>query len=408
MRILLLMTQSLESPGGAGRFFPMARAAAAKGVSVKILALHHDYSNLKEKKIIDPSGVVIEYVGQMHVLKRGNTKQYFNVWRMMWIVLLATLRLTWFGLRTPCDIVQICKPQPMNGLAGLIIKWMRNVPVVVDTDDHEAENNRFSGRWQQRIVRFFEDNLARTADYVFVGNQYLLDYFLGLGLPDQKFEIMRNGVEKNRFAMLDHPESASKIEEILERLSLKVQTILVYVGSMSLTNHAVDLMLDAFQVVQKKHPHIHLLLVGGGEDIAKLNQFANQLGISDSITFTGRIPSGEIPYYYRLGLFSIDPHRDTAADESSFSLKLIESQVAGTPCVSTDIGDRRLAAGEGALFCTPNDVDDLANTMELLLINSDLRNKLHQAALANRQKHFWGVKIDRYLQVYQILLNQRY
>ena len=45
MKITLLLTQSLTSPGGAGRYWPLSKSLTKLGHQVTILALHHDYAN---------------------------------------------------------------------------------------------------------------------------------------------------------------------------------------------------------------------------------------------------------------------------------------------------------------------------------------------------------------------------
>ena len=78
MKILFLLTQSIDSPSGWGRYFPLARQLVRLGHQVTILALHPDFSNLAER-LQDIDGVEKSiYVSQMHVSKHGNTKRYFS------------------------------------------------------------------------------------------------------------------------------------------------------------------------------------------------------------------------------------------------------------------------------------------------------------------------------------------
>ena len=151
MRIIFLLTQSLDSPGGGGRYLPLAKALVRKGFSVVMIALHHDYKRAEKRKFtID--GVQVRYVAQMHVKKSGNIKTYFSPAQLAYITIWGTVRLFWAALRTSGDAVLVCKTQPMNGFAAWLLHIFLGKPVFLDSDDFEAINNRFSSKWQQRIV----------------------------------------------------------------------------------------------------------------------------------------------------------------------------------------------------------------------------------------------------------------
>jgi len=49
MKIAFLMTQSLDSPSGLGRYGPIARELDHLGHTVEIIALHHDWKHLQQK-----------------------------------------------------------------------------------------------------------------------------------------------------------------------------------------------------------------------------------------------------------------------------------------------------------------------------------------------------------------------
>ncbi len=106
-----ILTQSLESPGGGGRYFPFAKALVRKGHEVEIIALHHDYMNVPKKvSVID--GVLVRYVGQMHILKRENQKIYFRTHKFLWVVIKGTWALFRNALNTKADVMVIAKRSP--------------------------------------------------------------------------------------------------------------------------------------------------------------------------------------------------------------------------------------------------------------------------------------------------------
>lgn len=400
MHITFLLTQSLESPGGGGRYFPLARALVAQGHDVTLFALHHNYRKLDRRRFVR-DGVAVEYVGQMHVRKEGDGKTYFHPLMLIWVAAVATLRLSWAALRRPGDLIHVGKTQPMNLIAAWLAHKVRRVPVYVDSDDYEAINNRFAGGWQQRIVAWFEDLAPSFARGVTVGNTFIGERFQSLGYPPEKFVLVPNGADRDRFGILDEPGADAKLAQLRSELGLEEgQPVVVYVGSMSLTSHAVDLLLEAFVEVAAQRPQARLLLVGSGEDLRRLRAMAEALGIAGQTHFVGRVPSAEVPYYYRLGTVTVDPRNDSLAVESSLSLKLVESIAAGVPCVTADIGDRRRMAGEAGIAVPPGDARALASALLAVLNNPQKAAQMRQAAQELRQDNWWGARIHAFTSLY--------
>jgi glycosyltransferase involved in cell wall biosynthesis len=399
MRILFLVTQSKESPSGGGRYWPLAKALVGLGHEVTIIALHHNYHALDNRQYME-DGVQIKYVGQMHVRKIGNEKIYYGSLRMLFVALMATIKLTWAALRTPADVLHVCKTQPMNGIAGWLVHLLRRMPVYIDSDDHESVNNRFAARWQQKVVAWFENWLPSFARGLTVGTTFSANHFKGIGYPSERIFLVINGVERKRFEILHQAELADRLASLRSQLQIEGRQTVVYIGSISLTSHAIDILLQAFVEVTDDLPETRLLLVGAGEDLDRLQKMAADLGIQDNVHFVGRIPMEEVPLYYRLGALSVDPRHQSPQAESSLSLKLVESIVAGVPCVTADIGDLRQVAGEAGIAIKPDDPQALAQAIVAILSDPDLQEELQARSLEKRESLFWDNRVHMFTRVY--------
>lgn len=402
MHILFLLTQSLESPGGTGRYYPLAQTLVKRGYQVTILALHHNISELKTKSFMK-EGVTVHYVGQMHVQKVGNQKRYFPIWQLLWLVFWGTIQLTWHAWRTPCDLIHVCKTQPMNGLAAWVIHRLRGTSVYLDSDDYEAVNNHFSGRWQQRIVAWFEDWLPSFAAGITTNTAFIAQRFASLDYPAERILLVPNGASQERFAILDEPDAQTEIERLRHQFNVTLpERTAVYIGSLSLTSHAIDLLLEAFAQVIREIPEAKLVIVGAGEAWEYLQQLSQALGLTDQVCFVGRVPAPQIPYYYRLGCVTVDPMRDSLPARSSLSLKLIESMAAGMPCITADIGDRKQMIGKAGLVVPPDDASALAAACQQIFTDTHLNQHLQQQARQQRDQHWWSVRADTFVKIYQV------
>ena len=398
-QLTFILTQSLECPSGLGRYWPLARGLADRGYRVTILALHPDFANLTDRRS-RREGVEIRYVAQMHVRKIASDKQYFGTLALLWVAAMATLKLTWAALTTPSDIYHVGKAHPMNGVAAMALRALRR-RVFLDCDDLEATSNRFGGGWQRHIVAWFEDHLPRWVHGVTVNTTYLQTRVRSLVPEDRPVLLVPNAASAARSRA---PELAA-VEEVRQRCRLQEHPVIAYIGSMSLTNHAVDLLLHGFaSVVAAQIPDAVLILVGGGEDLPALKRLASDLGIDSQVRFTGRVPPGEVAAFYAVADVAVDPvYRDQVAKARS-PLKLYESLAARTPIVTGDVGDRRDALGGDSLALVPaGDAGALGQGLVTLLQDDAAREKLRRWAEDHREQFLWESRIGEFARVYEPL-----
>ena len=337
--INFLLSQDLESPSGLGRYRPMAKELAKRGFTVRIIALHADYGHLMNRsQIID--GVEVHYVSQMHVLKRENTTSYFRWWQLPCVILKATNRIYRKVMEYNPDYIIVCKPHPMNGFPGIWAAKRTGAKLIVDCDDYEKESNHYTNSLQKALVGFFETYIPSKAWKVTTNTFFMRDKLIESGVQPEKIIYLSNGVDRDRFSNVNPNE----VERLRQELSLSGKKVVLYIGSLNLSNHPVDMLLKAFVLVKEKVPEARLLIVGGGKDLDKLRNLAQDLQIAQSVIFTGRVQSELAPLYYSVADVSVDPADDSPASSGRAPLKIFESWAMGVPVVTSDVGDRKMLA----------------------------------------------------------------
>jgi glycosyltransferase involved in cell wall biosynthesis len=396
MKIALILTQSLDSPSGLGRYGPIARQLVRLGCQVEIIALHYAWDQLQPKQFTD-HGVRVQYVGQMHVRKTGSRKYYFSPRQLLLISLVATLRLTVAVANSESEIIHLGKAQPFNSLAA---RWgARGRRVYCDCDDYETETNRFSQKWQQRVVRYFEDSIVNHVRALTVNTRFTQKRYQQLGFPPERIAYIPNGIERARFELQQQPTA------LRQKWGIAPETPLVmYVGSLGLASHPVDLLIRAFPKVAQECPKARLMLVGGGEDFDSLQAETRSLGLGDQVIFTGRVSPEKVATYLAIATLSVDPVYDNPTARARSPLKIVESLAMGVPVVTGNVGDRPflLANGEMGVITEPGSSEALAEGIIALVKDADMRTKMSNSAFENRENWYWERLINDFVKVYQI------
>jgi glycosyltransferase involved in cell wall biosynthesis len=137
-------------------------------------------------------------------------------------------------------------------------------------------------------------------------------------------------------------------------------------------------LLTGFAAVNHRQA-CHLLIVGDGRDKAKLTRQVAALGLDEAVTLTGYLTGQALlDAYRRADVFVLPSYRE------GFPRAITEALAAGLPVVTTKTGGiADHLAEDNALFVQPRDGGELANALDRILSDTDLRNTM---AAANRDK----------------------
>ena len=387
MKIVFLLTQDLESPSGLGRYAPLARELAALGHAVTVYALHPNFEQHSPKEWVQGNLRVV-YVAPMHVRKAGNEKTYYSPLRLSMVVLRAAWALSRAALRERPDLLWVGKPHPMNGIAGVLAQKRWGCRLFLDCDDDEAGSGNFQSAWQRALVGWFEARLPRSADRVTSNTRFTLEKMTGRGIPREKLYYLPNGVDLARFSP---PPGEAEFEALKASLGLAGKKAISYIGSMSLVNHAVDLLVEAFDLIHQEDPDARLLMVGSGEDYQRLREEVTARSLDSAVIFTGRIPPAQVSLYYRASQVTVDPVYNNDAARGRSPLKMFEAWACGVPFVTSAVGDRAELAGHppAALLVNAGDARGLAEGIRSLLGNPLQQKGLRERGEQSLPNYLW-------------------
>ena len=95
----------------------------------------------------------------------------------------------------------------------------------------------------------------------------------------------------------------------------------------------VDLMIQAAAIVKTSHPEVRFVIMGDGMLRESMQQLADDLGVSDMITFTGYLPEDGV----QKRLLASDVFMLPTRGLEGFGLVTLEANAWGTPVLATPI-----------------------------------------------------------------------
>ena len=133
------------------------------------------------------------------------------------------------------------------------------------------------------------------------------------------------------------------------------------------------LLLAAKKILENNDAEF--ILVGDGHLLESLKKFSAMLGIDKKVSFAGFVTDKKLAEYYSSSDIFVQP-----SIHEPFGITILEAASFGLPIVTTDAGALEILRG-GYLKARKCSSQSLANKIEALLSNSNLRKELSEEAL---------------------------
>lgn len=210
-------------------------------------------------------------------------------------------------------------------------------------------------------------------------------------------EIISNGVDLSQYA------PAERDEAIMKKYDLPTDVpIVTYIGRVDAEKHLSVLLKAMARVIE--HTPAHLLLVGGGVDEEHLQKLALELGIARSVTFAGRVSDEDKFALEHVGsLYAISSPAELQ------SIATLEAMACGQPVVAVDAGalPELCHDGENGFLFPLDDYEKMAEGIEKIITNPELRERFSRESLAIAQTHNIDYTLDKFLDLYDEVIEQK-
>jgi phosphatidyl-myo-inositol dimannoside synthase len=147
-----------------------------------------------------------------------------------------------------------------------------------------------------------------------------------------------------------------------------------------------DVMLEAWPSVIGRLPEAMYWIVGGGDDLARLEAKARELGIADSVRFAGPVSPEELAVcYHRCCVFAMPARTELDARAprgEGFGIVYLEAMARGKPVVGPRVGAPAefIRDGEHGLLVDPASASEVADALIELLEDPERACRMGEAA----------------------------
>jgi glycosyltransferase involved in cell wall biosynthesis len=273
----------------------------------------------------------------------------------------------------------------------LVAKWA-GVPVILTTEHG-------MNPWKTRFQWLLEGLLNPFTDKIIAVSEEIRQcHMKRQGIPPVKIVTIPNGVNVECFTRLDSRDKT------ITQLGFDPSTF--FVGSVARLARPkrLDELLLAARLVCNNAPHSHFLFIGDGPLRQELEDQASQLGLTpNSVTFLGS--RADIPDLLQvLDIFVL------SSETEGLPISLLEALAATRPVVATRVGGipEIIKDGVNGLLVSPHDPKGLAESIQELMRNEDLRRSLAVEGYRTVETSY-SIKViaRKILALYELLLQEK-
>ncbi len=211
----------------------------------------------------------------------------------------------------------------------------------------------------------------RGRDFVVISDSTASD-LEGRGFPRDRIHVSYPGIDHSVFTPAAAPDRASG-------------PTITYVGRLR-RYKGVDLVLKAVAGLRAEGIDVSFVVVGQGDDKARLERVAAELELGNRVAFRGFVSEEEKVRILRSAWVNVYP-----SPKEGWGITNVEAAACGTPSVASDSPGLRESVLDGQTgFLVPHDrVDAWTVALRRLIEDKDLRTRMGARAVEHAGRFTW-------------------
>ncbi|HEX6924549.1 MAG TPA: glycosyltransferase family 4 protein [Longimicrobiaceae bacterium] len=257
------------------------------------------------------------------------------------------------------------------GLPAVVAAKEAGLPSVISLhNDYERMMALTYSRPLRWAARFVWDYLFRNCTRVRSVSRYIADFAIRAGVPPKKVQVIPNKEDLEKFQATPSREELLKMTAEIGLREVSADSVILLTVARLTPAKNIAGMLRGFARAAAKIPHLYYVIAGDGPLRSELQRLAIQLGVADRVFFLGFVAHDRLRTLYHLAdVFLFATHYEGQPRV------LVEAMLARLPVVCANYGQvcEVVRDGHDGIWVDPNNVSDIANALETLAADADLR-----------------------------------
>ena len=258
--------------------------------------------------------------------------------------------------------------------------------------------NRFSTIKSKYLKYTMKKGAEKASKIIAVSQSTKEDIIHLLGIGKDKITVV---YEASNLGMYSG-KNDDTTSEILKKYSIQ-KPYFLYVGEKR-PHKNLEGLIKAFAIFKEKYDSRNISLVLTGKKYSTYHEYiatAENLGVKDSLIFTGFIPDKHLKAVYSeaetLLLISF---------YEGFGIPILEAMECGIPVITSNISSMPEVAGEAALLVDPNNIQEIVEKMNNIVNSKTLRKQLIESGFKRVKQFSWETTARQTLKVYNEIYKQ--
>jgi glycosyltransferase involved in cell wall biosynthesis len=271
---------------------------------------------------------------------------------------------------------------PNSGIkAYKIVISVHDFSFILHSDFHPKERIEY-------LEKYFFINIKKS-DMIITGSEFSKREILEhLNFYNEQVQVIYHGIDHKLFKLYN---DATVDFQLPKRFIFSV-------GSIEPRKNLIGLLKSYNSLADKFKGKYKLVLAGfKGWENSEIMELIKKN--KDNIVYLGFISDIELAKVYNLASLFVFP-----SFYEGFGLPVLESMACGTPVVCSDTTSLPEVGGDAVVYCDPNNVNDIAEKMEIVLSDEKLQQEMIGEGLKRAKQFTWEKSAEEHMRIFKEVL----
>lgn len=285
------------------------------------------------------------------------------------------------------DVIHVHAPNFFSCSAIFAAK-LRRIPIIATV--HRAEIDKLGGP-----MFFLRKHALARFEKIIAVSDYTKTLALKAGVKENKICVIHNSCDETFFSRMD------KVSARIDHNLPIDKKIILFVGNL-IEIKGVHTLIESLKSLSQSIPDLLLLIIGQGQERARLESLVVSYHLENNIKFQGWLPQRDLPGLYNAADIFVLPSM-----AEGHSIALLEAMAVGLPIVASRVGGNleSIEDGTNGFLFESGSADKLAEKLYMIFTDTELRRMMAAESYKKYHDRFsTRNQINSHLKIYQSLI----